>query len=127
MSDAPSFPSDLSPDEMADYLRLYLDETDELLDALVETMLALEADPANMAGLDEAFRLPSLAAATVGFISNGKQGTKEFLDALEAELVARFGVAEVVRTVKANVSAPAEPAILDRARQWHALVAAVGD
>lgn len=57
MSDAPSFPSDLSPDEMADYLRLYLDETDELLDALVETMLALEADPANMAGLDEAFRL----------------------------------------------------------------------
>jgi two-component system chemotaxis sensor kinase CheA len=57
MSDAPSFPSDLSPDEMADYLRLYLDETEELLDALVQTMLALEADPANMAGLDEAFRL----------------------------------------------------------------------
>jgi len=72
-------------------------------------------------------RLPSLAGTTVGFISNGKQGTKEFLDALEAELRSRYGVAEVVRTVKANISAPAEPAILDRARQWHALVAAVGD
>ena len=72
-------------------------------------------------------RPASLAGATVGFISNGKQGVKEFLDALERELLERHGVAEVVRTVKSNVSAPAEPAIMDRARSWQALVAAVGD
>ena len=36
-------------------------------------------------------------------------------------------VAEVVRTVKSNYSAPADPEIIDRAREWHALVAAVGD
>lgn len=69
----------------------------------------------------------TLAGATVGFISNGKQGVKEFLDALERELIDGHGVAEVVRTVKSNYSAPAEPEIFDRARQWHAVVAAVGD
>ena len=72
-------------------------------------------------------RLGSLAGCTVGFISNGKQGVREFLDALERELRDRYGVAEVVRTTKANLSAPAEPAIFERAKAWHALVAAVGD
>jgi two-component system chemotaxis sensor kinase CheA len=52
-----SFPGDLPADEMSDYLRLYLDETGEQLDALVNTLLALETDPANAAGLNEAFRL----------------------------------------------------------------------
>ena len=52
-----SFPGDLPADEMSEYLRLYLDETGEQLDALVNTLLALEADPANAAGLNEAFRL----------------------------------------------------------------------
>ncbi|NBU40366.1 MAG: hypothetical protein EBS51_06055, partial [Planctomycetia bacterium] len=42
---------------MADYLRMYIDETGEHLDALVETLLALEADPDDAAGLNEAFRL----------------------------------------------------------------------
>lgn len=71
--------------------------------------------------------LGTLAGTTIGFISNGKQGVKEFLDALEQELRHRHGVAEVVRTVKSNYSAPAEPEIFDRARTWHAVVAAVGD
>jgi two-component system chemotaxis sensor kinase CheA len=52
-----SFPGDLLAEEMSEYLRLYLDETGEQLDALVNTLLALEADPANAAGLNEAFRL----------------------------------------------------------------------
>ena len=55
MSD--SHPLDLSSDDMADYLRMYIDETGEHLDALVETLLALEADPDDAAGLNEAFRL----------------------------------------------------------------------
>jgi len=36
-----TFPGDLPADEMGDYLRLYLDETDEQLDGLVETFLQL--------------------------------------------------------------------------------------
>ena len=52
-----SFPDDLPADEMGDYLRLYLDETGEQLDGLVETLLSLESDPSNAPLLDEAFRL----------------------------------------------------------------------
>lgn len=52
-----SFPGDLPAEEMSEYLRLYLDETGEQLDALVNTLLALEAEPANAADLNEAFRL----------------------------------------------------------------------
>ncbi|MFM8707819.1 MAG: chemotaxis protein CheA [Planctomycetia bacterium] len=56
MSDI-SFPDDLPADEMADYLQLYLDETGEQLDGLVETLLALESCPTEARHLDEAFRL----------------------------------------------------------------------
>ena len=52
-----SFPSDIPADEMADYLRLYLDETGEQLDQLVQVLLALEATPTAPKLLNEAFRL----------------------------------------------------------------------
>ena len=52
-----SLPDDLPADEMAEYLRLYLDETEEQLDALVQSLLELEADPADSRQIDEAFRL----------------------------------------------------------------------
>jgi hypothetical protein len=87
-------------------------------------------DPTHEAQAEElsmAPRLNGLAGATVGFISNGKQGVREFLDALERELIERHGVARVVRTTKRSISAPAEPEIIERAREWHALVSAVGD
>ncbi len=71
-------------------------------------------------------RLPALSDAVVGLISNGKQGTEPFFDALEARLI-ELGAAEVDRVVKANYSAPAEASIMDRARRWQALVAGVGD
>ncbi len=71
-------------------------------------------------------RLPDLSGVTVGIISNGKQGTRPFFDALEAELRAR-GVGEVERVTKPNYSAPAGDDILDRAKQWNALVAGIGD
>jgi len=57
MAQSSSFRNGLSADEMAEFLRLYLDETNENLDALVETLLGLEAQPANATGLNEAFRL----------------------------------------------------------------------
>lgn len=72
-------------------------------------------------------RLPTLEGAVVGVVSNGKQGTVRFFDALEHELVTTYGVAEVVREVKSNYSAPADPDIMDRAKEWNALVSGIGD
>jgi two-component system chemotaxis sensor kinase CheA len=57
MAQSSSFRNSFSADEMAEFLRLYLDETNENLDALVEALLTLEAQPTNTAGLNEAFRL----------------------------------------------------------------------
>ncbi len=72
-------------------------------------------------------RLADLAGATVGIISNGKHGTVPFFDALADELRTRFGVADVVRVVKPNYSAPAGREIMDVAGRWQALVAGIGD
>lgn len=44
-------------EEMADYLQTFLDETEEQLDDLVETMLSLEDSADNEEDLNEAFRL----------------------------------------------------------------------
>lgn len=52
-----SFPSDLPADEMSDYVRLYLDETNEQLDSLVEIFLELENQAPTPKELNEAFRL----------------------------------------------------------------------
>ena len=52
-----SFPDDLPADEMNDYLRLYLDETNEQLDSLVEIFLQLEHQTPTPENLNEAFRL----------------------------------------------------------------------
>lgn len=57
MADESDFMSGISAEEMASYMQLYLDETSEQLDALVETLLVLEQEPASMEQLNEAFRL----------------------------------------------------------------------
>jgi len=49
--------SDNPIDDMAQYLQTFLDETEEQLDDLVETMLALERNSTNADDLNEAFRL----------------------------------------------------------------------
>ncbi len=72
-------------------------------------------------------RLQSLDGATIGVISNGKKGTKPFFDALEQEFIEKYGVASVVRRTKSNYSAPADAEFMAEAKQWHALVAGVGD
>jgi hypothetical protein len=72
-------------------------------------------------------RLASLAGATVGFISNGKEGTQGFFAHLDRILRQDFGVAEVIRRVKSNYSAPADPDIVDELRRWQAVVTGVGD
>jgi hypothetical protein len=92
------------------------------------TMLIL--DPTHEGAAPDftpASRLESLAGTTIGVISNGKKSTKPFFDALERELIDNYGVAAVVRRTKSNYSAPADADILDEAKEWHALVAGVGD
>ena len=72
-------------------------------------------------------RLTALDGVTVGVISNGKEGTRGFFSAFEKELRQRYGVAQVVLRTKSNYSAPADTALMDEAKRWHALVAGVGD
>ena len=74
-----------------------------------------------------AARPTSLAGKTVGFISNGKEGTKGFFAYLDRMLRAEFGVAEVVMRVKSNYSAPADRDIVDEIARWHAVVTGIGD
>ena len=72
-------------------------------------------------------RLSTLEGATVGFISNGNEGTDSFLYSLTGVLYEQFSVAEVVLTTKSNYSAPADQTLIDEARDWHAVVTGVGD
>jgi hypothetical protein len=79
------------------------------------------------AALKVAPRLTSLMGKTVGFVSNGKEGTKGFFAALERLLRDEFGVANVVLRTKSNYSAPADPDIADEIRRWQAVITGVGD
>ena len=72
-------------------------------------------------------RLPTLKGKTVGFISNGKEGTKGFFAHLDRILREEHGVAKVVARTKSNYSAPADAHIVDEIKRWHAVVAGVGD
>ena len=69
----------------------------------------------------------SLAGATVGFISNGKEGTNGFFGHLDRMFREQLGVAQVIRRVKSNYSAPADPDIIDEIRRWQAVVTGIGD
>ncbi len=57
MSEECDFSTGMPSDEMAQYLQMYLDETTEQLDALVESLLVLETRPTDAEQLNEAFRL----------------------------------------------------------------------
>jgi len=72
-------------------------------------------------------RLSSLAGKTVGFISNGKEGTKGFFAHLDRMLREEFGIADVVLRTKSNFSAPADATIVDEIARWHAVVTGIGD
>jgi hypothetical protein len=82
---------------------------------------------ARAVGGQPAARLTSLRGKTVGFISNGKEGTKGYFAHLERLLRTELGVADVVWRTKSNYSAPADAYIVDELKQWHAVVAGVGD
>jgi hypothetical protein len=87
-------------------------------------------DPSNemkAAGGEPAARPSSLQGKTVGFISNGKEGTKGYFAHLERMLRQEFGVADVAWRTKSNYSAPADAHIVDEIKKWHAVVTGVGD
>ena len=87
-------------------------------------------DPTNelkAAGGKPAVRPASLKGKTVGFISNGKEGTKAYFAHLERMLREELGVGEIVWRTKSNYSAPADADIVDEIKQWQAVVAGVGD
>ena len=72
-------------------------------------------------------RAVSLVGKTVGVISNGKEGTQGFFAHLDRMLREEFGVADVIRRVKSNYSAPADADIVDELRRWQAVVTGIGD
>jgi hypothetical protein len=87
-------------------------------------------DPTNemkAAGTQPAPRPSSLKDKTVGFISNGKEGTKAYFAHVDRMLREEFGVADVVWRTKSNYSAPADKHIVDEISRWHAVVTGVGD
>jgi len=79
------------------------------------------------AGFELAPRLASLEGKVVGFISNGKEGTKGFFGHLERALREEQSVADVVYRVKSSYSAPADPHIMEEARTWDAVISGIGD
>jgi hypothetical protein len=72
-------------------------------------------------------RLDTLKGKTVGFISNGKEGTKGFFAHLERLLREEYGVATVVSRTKSNYSAPADPHIVAEIKTWDAVISGIGD
>ena len=87
-------------------------------------------DPTNetkIAGIQPAPRPTSLEGKTVGFISNGKEGTKGYFAHVERLLREEFKVGDVVWRTKSNFSAPADKHIVDEISRWHAVVTGVGD
>jgi hypothetical protein len=74
-----------------------------------------------------AARPSSLQGKTIGFISNGKEGTKGYFTQLERMLREEFGVGQVIWRTKSNYSAPADAHIVGEIPKWDAVVSGVGD
>jgi hypothetical protein len=72
-------------------------------------------------------RLDTLEGKTVGFISNGKEGTKGFFGHVDRLLRESYGVKEVVFRTKSNYSAPADKHIVDEIKAWDAVISGIGD
>jgi hypothetical protein len=87
-------------------------------------------DPTNerkSAGGQPAPRPAALKGKTIGFISNGKEGTQGYFAHLDRMLREEFGVADIVFRRKSNYSAPADARIVDEIKNWQAVVTGVGD
>lgn len=85
--------------------------------------------PAAIAGREHTFQpLDTLKGKVVGFIDNSKPNFNYLVDDLAELLMARHGVAAVVRHRKLSASIPApEEAILDVRRQCDLVITGSGD
>lgn len=93
-------------------------------------MILRVLDPTNERKTAEIQLVPrpaSLEGMTVGFISNGKEGTKGYFAHLERMMREEFQVGDVVWRTKANFSAPATPDIVDEIKRWQVVVTGIGD
>lgn len=68
-------------DDMSNYLQVFLDETDEELESLVESLLILEDNPTEVDALNEAFRLLHSLKGSSGMM--GYENISEFAHELE--------------------------------------------
>ena len=87
-------------------------------------------DPTNESGPargEPAPRLKTLQGKTVGFISNGKEGTARYFHHLGEALCNRYGVAKIDLQTKSNYSAPADPHIVNGISKWDAMMSGIGD
>ena len=87
-------------------------------------------DPTYEETAPEGRRAPrpvTVRGSTIGFISNGKAGTRPFFDELERIVRCRWAVADIVRLTKTNYSAPADPETIAEAAGWAVMFAGVGD
>jgi hypothetical protein len=73
-------------------------------------------------------RVPDLDGKVLGLLHNGKVNGDHLLDLVREQLVARYGLREVVVVRKPSASRVADGAVLDRlARECDAVVTAIGD
>lgn len=73
-------------------------------------------------------RLDTLRGTTLALVANGKANSEALLDALARELVARYGVAEILRHTKPHPSLPLDDQVLTMfAEHAHAVLSAIGD
>ena len=73
-------------------------------------------------------RVADLDGVVLGLLHNGKVNGDTLLDLVREQLVARYGVRDVVVVRKPSASRVAEPAVLDRlARECGAVITAIGD
>jgi hypothetical protein len=71
--------------------------------------------------------LPSLQGVVVGLLDNTKMGTARFYDHVAEILQERFGVREVIRRRKPDLSRPAPAEILGELSGADAIISGIGD
>ena len=92
------------------------------------TIRVLDPSSEMVAALREAApRLKTFDGMTVGFISNGKEGTIGFFSHLGQMLKEDYGVSDVITRVKSNYSAPADAGIVNEISRRDAVISGIGD
>jgi hypothetical protein len=89
---------------------------------VLDPRVLADGEPAAMARA-----LPTLSGAVVGLLDNGKRGTEVLYRHLGEILRSRYGVREILRRRKPDMSRPAPPELLGELSAADAIVSGVGD